>query len=74
MSNALAMEAVTVTYLDVKNLIYDTCHKFKRRYGGNIEELIDCANYFFVLAYHSHDAAKSSFTTYLRFKIWHGLR
>ncbi len=70
----LRKDAMTETYEDTKNLIFETCWKFQKGHGGDIEELIAEANKLFVLAYDSYDSRKSQFTTWLTTSIKNGLK
>lgn len=69
----LRKNTMTKTYEDVRNLIFETCWRFQKGHGGDIEELIAEANKLFILAYNSYDSEKSQFTTWLVFKIKKGL-
>ena len=63
--------AMTTTYEDTRLLLYDICHKFRRRYGGNFDDLMSEANLHFMAAYETYDPTKGSkFTTWARFRIW----
>ena len=70
----LRKDALTETYEDVRGLIFETCWKFQKGHGGDIEELIAEANKLFVLAYDSYDNKKSQFTTWLVSSIKNGLK
>lgn len=63
------------TYHDVENLIYDLCWQFKRKFGGDINELIADANTHFMRAYQaqSFDPSKSKFSTWVSNIVWRGL-
>lgn len=67
--------AATETYADVEKLIYDTAWKFRKQFGGDIDELIADANTHFMRAYTatSFDPLKSCFTTWVRNIVWRGL-
>lgn len=75
--NAVAQqEAIAITFEEVKLLIWDTCHKFYRRYGnlnGTVEELFSLAQLSFMKAYHSYTKTTASFATWVRWYIWHEL-
>lgn len=74
MNAAIRKDAITETYIDVEKLIYDTAHKFRKRYGGDLEEIISQANYLFVMSYyHNYKQINISFTSRVRHYIWHGL-
>jgi len=70
----LRKDALTETYEDAKDLIFDTCWDFQRGHGGDIEELIAEANKIFVLAYNSYNSEESKFTTWLVTSIKNGLK
>jgi len=70
----LEREAMTETYEDVKDLIFDSAWSFQRSHGGDIEELIAESNKIFVLTYHSYNEDFSKFTYWLVFNIKHGLK
>ena len=67
------MSAISESYAKVESLIYHTCHKFWQAHGGDLEEHISVANYYFVHAYNTYTNTNSSFVTWLRWCIWHGL-
>ena len=70
MTTAIAQQH---TFEDVDDLIWDTCHKFIRRYGSNridLEEARAHANLTFAQQYHGWDPTKGTkFSTWLRFCI-----
>lgn len=70
MSATMASEE---TYQEVEMLVYDTAHKFVRRYGGEIDETIAEANAHYMAAYDTYDENKGSFSSWVRFRIWNGL-
>jgi len=70
----LRKDAMTETYEDVRDLIFETCWKFQKGHGGDIEELIAEANKLFVLAYNSYNSEKSQFTTWVVTSIKNGLK
>jgi len=67
------MNAVSETYKDVEKLVYKAAWDFKRRHGGEIDDLISRANEIYLDVFRSHDAGKSPFTRWLRYKILCGL-
>lgn len=73
MSIRLQRDAVNETFGDVEKLVYDTAHKFRKRYGGEIQELISEANELFMDAYKAFTPGRAAFSTWCRFKVWHGL-
>ena len=70
MMKSLKKECLSECYVDVKNLIYDTAHKFKRQYGGDVEEYISIGNLAFVNAYDSYHEKHAGFVTWVRFIMW----
>lgn len=61
-------------YRDVELLIWDTCHKFARKYGGDVNEHFADASTFFMKAFKKYDPNKgAAFSTVLHWTIWGGL-
>jgi hypothetical protein len=66
--------ALEVTYEDVKVQIEKLVLCFRRRYGGDYEELKSMAGLLFVDAYNAYDRKRGcAFTSYIGSKIWNGL-
>ena len=63
-------DAYTETYEDVKALIWHTVLNFNRRHGGDVEEQMSIANLMFMEALERYEQDRSSFVTYLVWKIW----
>ena len=64
----------TQTYEDVQKLIYKMCHLFRRRHGGEFEELVAEANVAFCKAYeHWRANGGACFSTYLATAIYRRL-
>lgn len=63
----------TEAYDAMCSLIHYTVRKFQCAYGGMYEDLVGEANYMFVLACRSHDAAKSKLSAWIHNRIWYGL-
>jgi len=61
------------TYEDLKNLLYQTAHKFQKMHGGDFEELVSIANLSFVEAYKSYSPEAGAITTWVRFCVWHNM-
>lgn len=59
----------TDTFEEVKRLIYSTCIKFQRKYGGDVEELASEANVYFMEAYITYDLSKGPFSQWVRFRV-----
>lgn len=72
-SAGLTATAMEETYSELMNLVFDTSHKFVRRYGGEIQETISEANEHYMAAYHSYKPEKGSFSNWVRFRVWNGL-
>jgi len=51
MTTTIITPPIVDTYLDVERLIYYVCNKFKKRYGGDIEEMIGEANIIYMKVY-----------------------
>ncbi len=71
--SALATMAVETTYGDVEKMIFKICHKFRRRYGGDFNELVARGNELFMRSYRKYNPEDGSFTTYLWLRVWGGL-
>jgi len=57
---------ITETYLDVEKLIYHVCNLFRRKHGGELEEMIGEANLVYMKVYKDWEWGKGmSFTSYL---------
>ena len=59
------MNAMEQTYADVEKLIKKVVWDFKKRYGGDFQELLGEAELSFVMAYKSWEKDRVKFTTYL---------
>lgn len=60
-------------YNKVYRLINATCRKFRKRYGGDIEELISEANYAWLVALPKFDKSRSTLSTYTGRIVWYAL-
>lgn len=60
-----SMNAMEQTYLDVEKLIKKVVWDFKKRYGGDFQELLGDAELTFVMAYKNWKKDGEKFTTYL---------
>ncbi len=68
-------EGIRQTYDDVQRLIHHTVNRFRRRNGGDRDELLSVANERFVAAYRKYDVRrKTRFTTWVSNSIWYGLQ
>jgi RNA polymerase sigma factor (sigma-70 family) len=75
MSVTLRKDCLEETFKDVELLIYDTIHKFQRKYKGDFDDLTGVAFLAFIRAFESFDFEKGySFSTWLRLQIWHQLQ
>ncbi len=59
-------------YDAVKNLIFDQVHKFRRKYGGDVDELVGEANIAFVRGHRSilEKGAKDGYAVEIRRWVW----
>lgn len=76
--SALAMDAAETTFHDVDLLIKKTVHQFCERYNCNFEEYHSETNPMFMIAYtrwgeKRFKGTSSSFPSYVRWVVWHGL-
>ena len=64
-------DAIAESFLGVQNLLHSTCHDFRRKYGGNHEDLFSHAQEIFMVAHEDFDPSKGmKFSTYVRQCIW----
>ncbi len=62
------------TYEEVRDLIYHMVHLFRRRHGGDWDELVAEANFIYAKAYRGFDPDNGCpFTDYLCVSIYRGL-
>ena len=62
---------VAAAFNGVKKLLHSTCHEFRRKYGGNHEDLFSHAQEIFLVANDEFDPAKGmKFSTYVRQCVW----
>lgn len=54
-------------------LLLDTVRRFRRRYGGNRDELLSLANWLWLQAFRSWQPGRSPLGKRLRHQIWFGL-
>jgi len=67
---------IEMTYCDCVDLIRKTVWDFIAKYNKHpdeFDELMSQANEYFMTAYNTHDKTRSSFTTWLRVRVWYGL-
>ena len=62
--------AVEDSYHGVKRWITSVSSEFQKRYGGDVEEMIQEASLAFLHALRSWNPDRASFTYYLRMRIW----
>lgn len=59
---------------DVEKLIYHSVHQFKKRYGGDFDDLLGVAHLSFLRVCETHDESKgASFSTWLRRVLWNDM-
>lgn len=69
------MDAIAETFEDVDLLIWDVCHQFVKRYGGDLQEARSSANESFLIAYKDWDPTSTmQFSTYVRKVVWDRFR
>ena len=70
MATATALDPRSETFYDVKNLLHKIVHKFRRRYGGDYQELFSQASLYYVKAYNTFDPSRGSFTKRIGYNVW----
>ena len=73
MAIPLSHDALWTSYEDVRLLVYQTCHAFARRHGGEFDELLSAAHEHFVAAHAAYDPTRAKYTTWVRNAVWWGL-
>lgn len=63
-------QAAEETYLEVKPVILAAVRDIYKRFGGNFDDILSDANTAFLEAYESWEPEKSSFTSWLRLRIF----
>lgn len=71
--NPITNDAITETYQDIQNLIYDVVWKFKKAHGGDFDEMVSEANVIYMDAYLNHNPNRANFTSWLYRKLIWGL-
>lgn len=72
--SATAVSPISDTYEDVEKLIWHTCHRFARRYGGDVEEMVGETHIVYMKAYESwRPNSGTKFSGYLTVCIWRRL-
>ena len=61
-------------YHQVEKLLWQIVHKYHRRFGGDLEELMSQAKESFMEAVHSWDPDRGAFTTHVYTRVYYGLR
>lgn len=64
----------TVTYLEVRNMLRKIVCDYRRRNGGNFDELMSEAHLGFVKAYESYDPKRGQFTTHCWWQVMNALK
>lgn len=70
---ALAQDARTECYNDLREMLFDIVHKFVRRYRVEFEEALSIAHLAFCKAFDGFTRKKSSFRTWVYHKVWNEL-
>ncbi len=74
MNAILRKDILTETYKDMQGLIFETCWRYWKQHGGNIDDLIGQANLSFIRAVDSHNETQSKLTTWIVVCIKNDLR
>jgi hypothetical protein len=61
------------TYEEHQKLLFHICHNFRKKYGGDFDELMGQANLAFMEAYNSFDRKKGEFSKRLAVMVWAAL-
>ena len=69
----LAQVAVEDTYSSVRKMVHSVIHKFRRKYGGEPDDLESIAGEAYTKAYRSFDHSRSGFTTHVWWSVWYAL-
>lgn len=64
----------TEAYESVKDVIVKAAQSFKRRHGGDLDELVQEASLYFIYAFRSFKAEKGAFPMWVRGVCWRGLQ
>lgn len=64
------LSPIAQTYEDVHPLILKVCHTFRRRYGGDWDELVGEANEYFMRAYRRFNRHKGRFSKRVAYCVW----
>mgnify|MGYP003624781323 CR=1 FL=1 len=65
----------TKRFHEVKRLIHQTCHTFRKQFGGDYSDLFSLAQEVFLIACRDFDETKGAkFSTYVRNMIWFRLQ
>ena len=70
LTTTIATDAMETTYRDVEHLIYNTIHRFIKRYGGDFEHLKSVCLMAYTNAYHEYDDTRASFVTKVSWNCW----
>jgi DNA-directed RNA polymerase specialized sigma24 family protein len=69
----MATKAITETYDEFKDLVYHTCLRLWKRWGGDFDEMVSEAHELFMDAYNTFDYKKSPFKNWIVLIIERGL-
>lgn len=67
-------QLISESYHKVEKMLWLMVHKYHRRFGGDLEELISQAKESFMEAIHSWDPDRGAFTTHVYTRVYYGLR
>lgn len=70
----MATVAMTTTYEDVQELVRATALRFHRRYGGDLQEILQNAGLLYTQAYYRYKEERGSFARYVKFYIFRELQ
>ena len=71
MTTTVSTKKVAEAFNGVKKLLHATCHDFRRKYGGNHEDLFSQSQEIFLAAHDQFDPNKGmKFSTYIRQAVW----
>lgn len=70
-----ATTPIAETYDDVQNLMFKCCHKFRKSFGGDFDDLLSIANEVYMESYEKFEyGAGATFGSYLWTNIWRRLQ
>src|ERR1700738_2118288 len=66
--------AAEFTWQDSRRLIYDAVGRFRRRFGGRVDDLLSTAHEAFMDAWAGYDDSLAEWSTHLQATVWWALR